>query len=298
VPRSYRSAIPPQHLCRESLPAPAILQAVFPHLPGTTRRAPHTRVAAPNARDRASRAVARQECGGRCSPRAAGVRTWRQDAATLAPRQALPHQALRQKEMTSVSDQRKALKTRALYRSPLSSRFVSHTHDVVAALAAGRVEFERVAFGLADQRARDRRRDRDAAVLDIRFQVADDLIDDAIATVFVLQFDSRAEHHTPARTESRDVDDFGVRQAELQFLDAAFQEALLLARGVVFGVLAQIAVCARFRNGRDDAWTFDGFQPFQFGAQPVRAGFGHGCSFHAFNPSCNSCRLTTSPRPR
>src|SRR5579885_2390338 len=145
-----------------------------------------------------------------------------------------------------------------------NSGLVLHAYDVVAAPAAGRVEFERIALALADQRARDRRGHRDAAMFDIGFQIADDLINKSGAAVFVLQFHGGTEHHASARIEPRDVDDFRMRQAGFQFLDAAFQEALLLARGVVFGVLAQIAVCARLRDRRDDARAFHGFQPFQF----------------------------------
>ena len=49
-------------------------------------------------------------------------------------------------------------------------------HDLVAARAAGRIDLDRVADFLADQRARDRRGDGDAARLHIGFLVADDLV--------------------------------------------------------------------------------------------------------------------------
>ncbi len=43
------------------------------------------------------------------------------------------------------------------------------------------------------------------------------------------------------------------REGALKFLDAAFDEALLLACGVVFGVLRQVAVFAGFGDVPDDA---------------------------------------------
>ena len=47
----------------------------------------------------------------------------------------------------------------------------------------------------------------------------------------------------------------------LDLLDAAFDEALLLARGVVLGVLAQVAVRARLGDRLDDARALLGLEP-------------------------------------
>ena len=60
-------------------------------------------------------------------------------------------------------------------------------------------------------------------------------------------------------------------ELRLDLLDAALDEALLLACGVVFGVLAQIAVRARLGDRLDDARALLGLEPLQLGAQPFRA---------------------------
>ena len=57
----------------------------------------------------------------------------------------------------------------------------------------------------------------------------------------------------------------------LDVLDAAFDEALLFARGVVFGVFLQIAVAARLGDRLDDARTIFALQSLQFGAQAFGA---------------------------
>ena len=71
----------------------------------------------------------------------------------------------------------------------------------------------------------------------------------------------------------------------LDLLDAALDEALLLARRVVLGVLRQVAVGARFRDGLDDARPGLGLQPLEFLAQRFGAAQGHGSAFHATEAS-------------
>src|SRR6185437_11137911 len=83
---------------------------------------------------------------------------------------------------------------------------VTHADDVIAALAARRIELEGIAFDLADQRARDRRGNRNASLLDVGFQVADDLVDDRLPAILVFQSHRRAEHHFRAGIQARDVD--------------------------------------------------------------------------------------------
>src|SRR5690349_9354570 len=65
--------------------------------------------------------------------------------------------------------------------------------DLVGLGAAGRDDLDRFAGFLADHRARDRRRDGDAASLYVGFLIADDLIGLFLFGVFVDQFHGRAE---------------------------------------------------------------------------------------------------------
>jgi hypothetical protein len=67
------------------------------------------------------------------------------------------------------------------------------------------------------------------------------------------------------------IDDLRVAQLALDFLDAPLDEALLLAGGMVLGVLGQVAVGARLGNRRHDARTVDGLQPLQLLPQHASA---------------------------
>ena len=63
--------------------------------------------------------------------------------------------------------------------------------------------------------------------------------------------------------------------------NANFDEALLFARGMVFGILAQITVGTRFRDRLDDVRTRLGLQLLQLRTQGFGPPEGHRCSFHA-----------------
>src|SRR5579863_10243209 len=69
---------------------------------------------------------------------------------------------------------------------------VLHGHDLVAVRAPGGRHIDDVAFGLADQRARDRRGHRQQAQLDVRLVVADQLVDDLVAALLILELYGRA----------------------------------------------------------------------------------------------------------
>src|SRR5690606_30719982 len=140
---------------------------------------------------------------------------------------------------------------------------VADLDDLVLAGAAGRLDGDDVALVLADQRARHRRRDRDLAVLDVGLEVADDLVALLRATVFVGQQHGGAEHHLVADLQRGHVDHLRVRELALELLDAALDEALLLARGVVFRVFLQVAVRTRLGDRIDDGRTLDALQLFQ-----------------------------------
>jgi len=69
----------------------------------------------------------------------------------------------------------------------------------------------------------------------------------------------------------RDVEDLAVGQVVLELLDAPLDEALLLAGGVVLGVLAQVAMRTGFCNRLDDARSILGLEPAQLQSQLLRA---------------------------
>src|SRR5580765_2131774 len=133
--------------------------------------------------------------------------------------------------------------------------------DFVVAHAAGRLHLGHVAGRLADQRPRDRRADRDQAVFQIGLVVADDLVGHRDAAVFVFQVDRRGEHDAALGVQRPRVDDLRGRELALDLEDAAFDEALLVLRRLVLGVLRQVALRARLGDGLDDGVTLDVLQP-------------------------------------
>jgi hypothetical protein len=182
-------------------------------------------------------------------------------------------------------------------RRPRSAR-VRDADDLVFALPGRGIDGDRVALVLADQRARQRRGDRDHRQFDVRLQVADDLVALFLVGFDVGQRDRRAEHHAASGIQLGHVDHFGMRKLAFQLLDAAFDEALLLAGGVVLGVFLQVAMRARFGNGVDDLGAFHRFQLVQFLAQPLRA---FQCQWRSHCPCSSlwsSCSAHTGPVPR
>src|SRR5690606_36061808 len=162
--------------------------------------------------------------------------------------------------------------------SPPASVAVADVDDLVLARASGRFDGDAVAGMLADQRARHRRGNRDQAQLDVGLQVADDLVALLLVGLDVGDRHLGAEYDLVAGVEPGHVDDVGVREFALELLDAAFDEALLLTRGVVLGVLLEVAVRTRVGDRGDHLRALDRTELLELGAQPLRAGQGHGCS--------------------
>ena len=144
-------------------------------------------------------------------------------------------------------------------------------------------------------------------MFDVRFVVADDLVADFVAGVFVGQHHGRPEDDLAGVGHRGYVDDLGVGELAFDVFDAAFDEALTLAGGVVFGVFLEVAVFARFGDGLDDGGAVYGFELFQFGAQGFGAAGGHGDFVHriflalslsrdsgsGMGGQCSSCRART-----
>ena len=97
---------------------------------------------------------------------------------------------------------------------------------------------------------------------------ADDLIGRLFFGFLIDQPDMGAEFHVVAG-QGRRVDDLDGGNDFLQFGDAAFDEGLAFARGVVFSVFRQIAVRARFRDRADDGRAFLRLQLAKLVFQPL-----------------------------
>src|SRR5882672_5214606 len=142
--------------------------------------------------------------------------------------------------------------------------------DLVLPHPSRGLHLDLVARVLADDGPRDRRADGDFPLLDVGLVVADDLVGHGLA-VLLFQLDGRAEHAAPFGVEQLRVDDLRVAELGLDLLDPALDEALALLRGVVLGVLREIAVGARLRDRGDRARTLDVLQPVQLLPQQLRS---------------------------
>jgi hypothetical protein len=83
-----------------------------------------------------------------------------------------------------------------------------------------------------------------------------------------------AEHHMLAGQRGR-IDDLDRGDDFLQFGDAALDEGLAFSGGMVFGVLREIAVRARFRDLADDRRTLSRLEVAELVCQPFQAWGGH-----------------------
>ena len=130
---------------------------------------------------------------------------------------------------------------------------------------------------LADERLADRRGIRDAPGLDVGLVLADDL-PGGLFTVG-LDIDGRAEDAAALGVDQLGIDDLGVGELRLDLGDAALDEAGALARGVVLGVLREVAVGARLADRCGIGRALDRLQAVQLVAQEVGPAPGHG-RFH------------------
>ena len=121
--------------------------------------------------------------------------------------------------------------------------------DLVGAGAAGRRNLHAVADLPADQRLGERRGERDGPRLHVGLVRADDAVGLLLLRLLVDDRDAGAELHLVAG-QLGDVDHLDGGDDRLQLRDAALDEGLPLARGVVLGVLRQVAMGARLRDRR------------------------------------------------
>ena len=89
-----------------------------------------------------------------------------------------------------------------------------------------------------------------------------------------------APNFTVDAGEARHVDHVGAADHVLELDHAAFDERLAFLRGVILGVLGQIAVRARFRDHLDDRGAFDGLEFVDLFFQGLVALGGHRNAFH------------------
>src|SRR5580692_11745792 len=146
--------------------------------------------------------------------------------------------------------------------------------DLVGLGAAGSHDLHRGALLLADQRARQRRGDRNLALLGVGFDLANDLPHRLFLGGLRDLRNGNAEFDGVAE-KLRDVDDVGARELVLELGDAAFIVRLFFFRGVIFRVLGKIAMRARLRDMLDNARAIHRLALLQFFPERCIAAGGH-----------------------
>src|ERR1700686_1144253 len=177
--------------------------------------------------------------------------------------------------------------------------FEAYRDDLVGTGAPGGGHVHDLALALAHQGARNGRGHRDAPGADIRLILADHLVRHPRAVRLVFELHQRAEDYLAGVGELAGFDNLGVGELVLDILDAALDESLLFARGVILGVLGQVPVPAGLGDRLDDARPALRLQPLELGAQRRGAAPRHGSALHALNASlCRSCKRFTSTSSR
>ena len=137
-----------------------------------------------------------------------------------------------------------------------------------------------VADLLADQGARDRGADGHQTQFDVGFIVTHDLVGHVDAAALVFQINRGPEDHAPFGVEGRRVDDLGRGQLAFDFENSPLDEALLVLRGLVFGVLGQVALSACLGDGLDHGMSLDRLQALKLFLEFFGAALGEGNGLH------------------
>src|SRR5262245_62841310 len=151
--------------------------------------------------------------------------------------------------------------------------------DRVGLGATRSVDLDVLALLLVDQRTRNRRGDRNASLLGVRLGLADDLPDLLLIGVLVDECDGRTEGDRVTR-QLRNVNHVGARELVLELGDTALVERLRFLRGMIFGVLRQIAVRARVGDLLDDAGPLNLLAVLELGFERRITGGRHRNLFH------------------
>ena len=122
------------------------------------------------------------------------------------------------------------------------------------------------------------------------------MVDRFLVRILVRHLDRGAEGDLVA-TQLAGIDDLGAAGHVLEFGNSALDEGLFLARGVIFGVLRQIAMLARLGDRLNHGRPLVGLQMRQFRLDCVEPLWGEGNLFHC-SVVCSIHRRTVSTEIR
>src|SRR5262249_37754767 len=160
-------------------------------------------------------------------------------------------------------------------------------HDLIAQRAARHLDLDLLANLLAEQALAARAGGEDLVVVVILVAGSDQLVDLVLAGVEVLDADAGAEDDG-VLGQAALIDDVGAGELVLQRVDARLQHALVLAGGVILGVLAEIPQVTGRRDPLGHLEHLAVGHAVEVGLELLVAFAGHGDSggghglFHSF----------------
>ena len=126
-------------------------------------------------------------------------------------------------------------------------------------------------------------------MLEVSLILTHDLVSHAFIRLNVGELHGSAEDDLAGMGNGGDVDDHRILQATLDITDARLNHALLLASGMIFGVLLEIAQFTCLTDVLTEFRTHDLGQVSQLFFQGASALDGHRVFIHALIPACRSC---------
>ena len=146
-----------------------------------------------------------------------------------------------------------------------------------------------LALFLSNQGTGERGADRDQAPTYVGFHVTDDLVSHLCSGRQTLEIDRRAEDDPPAPVDGGGIDDLRGTEPSLDLRNPPFDEALLLPRGMVLGVLAEIPVRPGFRERAYDLRPRLALELLQLPSKPLRSILRQRTPVHDPAPMWISC---------
>src|SRR5215216_1364823 len=172
--------------------------------------------------------------------------------------------------------------------------FVPDLHDLIALAAARRHDFDRITLLLADDGPCNGRGDGDLALLHIGLELADDLIDRLLVAVLVEEGHESTEFHRVAG-KLGDIDHLRTRHLILEFGNAGLDPALLIFRGMVFGIFRKITMGACLGDRLNDSRALNRLQVLDLLKHGLMARSGHWIFDHHLKSV--SSTLSGGPNP-
>ncbi len=146
-----------------------------------------------------------------------------------------------------------------------------------------------IPLALANQGTRNGRADGNQAGVDIGFHLADNLVRHLRFLLQVQQINGGTKDHLAVGIDVGDINDLGIGQIGFYLRNPPLDETLLFLGGMIFGILAEIAVCPCFGNSLNNPRPLLTLQVIELLPQFFCALCCNRYSGVLLTPSCSSC---------